>query len=671
MLFDDPALRQLKSAFSSEKVRKEGFVKATDRGFGFLEVEKDSFFITPDDMKKVMSGDRIVAYLEDDRNGKSHAVPEKLVTPYLDRFVARIDHIAGDKITVSVDNPAIKTKLRADDVRKDKSSKLKHGDWVICKLKKHALKDNCFFANLIEFVCDKDDPKTPWTVSLRRYDLPLVEPADAKFNFLEENLEREDLRELPFVTIDSAHTEDMDDALYIEKNGDTFTLYTAIADPTGYVSEDSELNELASKRSFSIYLPGRDIPMLPRVLSQDLCSLRANEDRPALVGIMTVKADGELVTEKTRFTLATIKSHGKLIYNDVSDYLEGIEEASFKPDDVTKAQLEILVEFTKVRDHYRSTHAATFKNRPDYEFILKDNGALDHIEVNHRRIANQIVEECMIVSNVAAGSYLSENLKSGIFNIHRGFDMKKRRDIVELLNKENCPFEEDKLDTLSEYNRIRRFALDNNNDYLDSRIRKLQEFSEMGIAPGPHYALGVENYATWTSPIRKYGDMVNHRLIKSVIASTVSPKLPDETLLKIMNESKRTNRMAERDVRDWLYVEFLEPEIEKKTAFTGVIFDISRGGIKVLLEENGAMVFMPYSMMCTDNESLTLVSDSGCVLVKNECVYRLGDKMKVKVVEVNKATRSIIAAPVESVGGLMLPDPYAPKVQTKTPGKRR
>lgn len=86
-------------------------------------------------MKKVMSGDRIVAYLEDDRNGKSHAVPEKLVTPYLDRFVARIDHIAGDKITVSVDNPAIKTKLRADDVRKDKSSKLKHGDWVICKLK--------------------------------------------------------------------------------------------------------------------------------------------------------------------------------------------------------------------------------------------------------------------------------------------------------------------------------------------------------------------------------------------------------------------------------------------------------------------------------------------------------------------------------------------------------
>lgn len=671
MLFDDPALRQLKNAFSSEKVRKEGFVKATDRGFGFLEVEKDSFFIAPDDMKKVINGDRIVAVIEEDKNGKSHAVPEKLVTPFLDRFVARIDHIAGDKITVSVDHPSVKNRIKADDVRTDKSAKLSVGDWVICRLKKHALKDSCFYANLVEYVCPKDDPKTPWTVSLRRYDLPLVEPADEEFSFLESSLDREDLRDLPFVTIDSAHTEDMDDALYIQKNDEGYTLYTAIADPTGYVSEDSPLNEIASKRSFSIYLPGRDIPMLPRILSQDLCSLRACEDRPALVGIMTVKADGQLVKEKTRFTLATIRSHGKLVYNDVSDYLEGKEGAAFTPDETTKEQLEILVEFTKVRDSYRATHAAAFKNRPDYEFILKDNGALDHIEVNHRRIANQIVEECMIVSNVAAGSYLAEKLNSGIFNIHRGFDMKKRRDIVELLTKENCPFDEDRLDTLEEYNRVRRFAVESGNDYLDSRIRKLQEFSEMGIAPGPHYALGVENYATWTSPIRKYGDMVNHRLIKSLVANTVSPKIPDEDLLKIMNEARRTNRMAERDVRDWLYVEFLEPEIEKKTAFTGYIFDVSRGGIKVLLEENGAMVFMPFSMMSPDSESLVLSSDTGSILVKGESVLRLGDSLKVKIVEVNKTTRSIIAAPVEGIGGLMLPDPYAPKVQVKKGGRRR
>ena len=176
------------------------------------------------------------------------------------------------------------------------------------------------------------------------------------------------------------------------------------------------------------------------------------------------------------------------------------------------------------------------------------------------------------------------------FNIHCGFDMQKKKDIVELLEKEKCPFDEDKLDTIEEYNKVRRFAVDNNNDYLDSRIRKLQEYSEISITPGPHYALGVENYATWTSPIRKYGDMVNHRLIKSLIANTVKPTLPDEDLLKEMNDARRTNRMAERDVRDWLYVEFLEPEIEKKTVFNGEIFDISRGGLKVILTENLSLI---------------------------------------------------------------------------------
>lgn len=304
--------------------------------------------------------------------------------------------------------------------------------------------------------------------------------------------------------------------------------------------------------------------MLPRILSQNLCSLRADEARPALVGIMTITKDGELLKDRTVFKLAKIQSHGKLIYNEISDYLEGVAGAKFTPSEEIKPILSLLVEFTKVRDHYRSTHAASFKNRPDYEFVLKDNGALDHIEVNHRRIANQIVEEAMIVSNVAAGDFLAEKLNSGIFNIHCGFDMQKKKDIVELLEKEKCPFDEDKLDTIEEYNKVRRFAVDNNNDYLDSRIRKLQEYSEISITPGSHYALGVENYATWTSPIRKYGDMVNHRLIKSLIANTVKPTLPDEDLLKEMNDARRTNRMAERDVRDWLYVEFLEPEIEKR-----------------------------------------------------------------------------------------------------------
>lgn len=670
MLFDDPALRQLKNTFDCEKVKKEGFVKATDRGFGFLEVERESFFITPNDMKNVVNGDRISAVIETDGQGKSHAIPEKLIEPYLNRFVAKVLFIAG-KSYVIPDHPCINIKIAVDDNRPNKKIVLNNGDWVVCNLKSHALNRHVFKASIDELICKKDDPKAPWTVSLRKYDLPLQEPADEDFKFLEEGITHEDLSNIPFVTIDSEHTEDMDDALYIEKDSEGYKLFVAIADPTGYIDQNSDLNTVAANRAFSIYLPGRDIPMLPRILTQNLCSLRANESRYALVGIISVDLSGEIKLDKTEFKLATIKSHGKLVYNQISDYLEGVENPVFTPSDKIKPILELLVEFTKLRDNYRATHAATFKNRPDYEFVLKDNGALDHIQINHRRIANQIVEESMIVSNIAAGNFLAAKLNSGIYNIHRGFDMLKKRDIVELLKKENCPFDEDKLDTIEEYNDIRRFAISHDDDYLDSRIRRLQEYSEIGIEPGPHYALGVQNYATWTSPIRKYGDMVNHRLIKSLIVNTEKAVLPDDKLLKIMNDARRLNRMAERDVRDWLYVEFLEPEIEKKTPFNAVIFDISRGGFKALLDDNGAMIFVPFSFMSTSKELLTLSGDTGEMIVNGEVVYKLGDAIKVKIVEVNKATRSVIGAPVEPVGGLMLPDPYAPKMQKPKFNKRR
>ena len=668
MLFDDPALRQLKNTFEKEKVRKEGYIKTTDRAFGFLEVDRDSYFIAPNDMKNVVNGDKVVAIIEKDGD-KSKAIPEKLVEAYLTRFVAKVLFISG-KLFIIPDHPNINIKIAADDRRKDQSVKLNNGDWVICNLKAHALQKKEFRATLDELICKNDDPKTPWLVSLRKYDLPTHEPEDSEFEFKEKDLPREDMTAIPFVTIDSEHTEDMDDALYIEENEESYKLYVAIADPTGYIEQNTPENESASHRAFSIYLPGRDIPMLPRILSQNLCSLRENELRPALVGIMTVAKDGTLLAERTEFKLANIKSHGKLAYNKVSDFFEKVEGADYVPTDEIREILEKLIRFTECRDKYRATHAATFKNKPDYDFVLKEDGSLDHIEVNFRRIANRIVEESMIVANIAAGNFLAQKLNSGIFNLHKGFDMQKKKDLIELLKKENCPFNEEKLGELEEYNAIRRFAIENNNDYLDSRIRKLQEFSEISIKPGPHYALGVYNYATWTSPIRKYGDMVNHRLLKSMIEHKEQITMPDENLLKIMNEARRTNRMAERDVKDWLYVEFLEPEIEKKTRFEASIFEVSRGGFKAILEANGAMVFVPFSMMSDDKDALTLLGDTGEIYVNQNLVYRLGDKIALKVVEINKKTRSIIAAPCESVGGLMLPDPYAPK-KTKVMPKRK
>ena len=609
-------------------------------------------------MRSVMHGDRISAVIESDDKGKQQAVPEKVITPVLSRFVGRVK-LNKNKIQVIPDLPNVSLPIFTVDKRQDQSIALKNGDWVICNLVKHALKDGNFKAELIERITDAKDPKVPWTVVLRGLDLPLEPPSFHEFVNNEADLLREDLTAIPFVTIDSAKTKDMDDALYIEKNSDiSFKLYVAIADPTAYISEDSPLNKIAASRAFSIYLPGRDIPMLPRELSDDLCSLKENEERQALVGIIPILSDGTVDSLNTEFKLAKIKSHGKLVYNYVSDFLEKGSSDNFAPSDEIKDILNKLVEFTKLRDNYRSTHAASFKNRPDYDFVLTEDGALDHIEVNYRRIANQIVEEAMISANIAAGDILAAKFNSGVFNSHKGFDLSATNEILSLLESEGFKgADAQNLNDMQEFSAIRRYANEMESGYLDARIRKLQEYSQISITPAPHFALGVNNYATWTSPIRKYGDMVNHRLLKALILHSDHPTLPDDATLQTMNQARRINRMAERDVKDWLYVDYLESDIAKKTEFTGEIFDVVRGGLRVSLKENGAMIFIPASLIADIKSDVDFDGQNGIVFVSGKLAWRLSDEIKVRILAVNKETRSIVGAPTVGLPGVVLPNP--------------
>ena len=253
----------------------------------------------------------------------------------------------------------------------------------------------------------------------------------------------------------------------------------------------------------------------------------------------------------------------------------------------------------------------------------------------------------MIAANIACGDFLAKNLNTGIFNSHSGFVVEELEDVVELLKENGYQTTADELETIPGFCAARRYANSLESTYLDNMLRKYQEFSQMTISPQPHYALGVETYATWTSPIRKYGDMINHRLVKSVICTQEHPRMPDETLLSEMNLARRTNRMAERSVRDWLYADYLFPEIEKKTVFTAELFDVVRGGIRVCLQENGAFIFVPMSLFSAQRDDLEFDNSKGRIFYKGDVVYSLGDTMKVRIVDINKETRSIVGAPVE------------------------
>ncbi|WP_284603115.1 exoribonuclease II [Dickeya dadantii] len=641
MFQDNPLLAQLKQQLHSQTPRAEGIVKATDKGFGFLEADgQKSYFIPPPHMKKVMHGDRIIAALHTEKE-REIAEPETLVEPFLTRFVGRVQK-KDDRLSIVPDHPLLKDAIPCRPAREVEQD-FKEGDWAVAEMRRHPLKgDRGFFADLTHYITTGDDPLAPWWVTLSRHNLERIAPDADAAELDDGQLEREDLTGLDFVTIDSASTEDMDDALYVQDNGDgTLEMTVAIADPTAYVRADSELDAIARQRAFTNYLPGFNIPMLPRHLSDDICSLRPNERRPVLACRMTIAADGAL--SQIRFFAAWIESRAKLVYDEVSNWLE--QQGDWQPEsDNIADQICLLHRVCQARSAWRTTHALVFRDRPDYRFLLGEKGEVLDIVTEPRRIANRIVEEAMIAANVCAAQVLRDELGFGIYNVHNGFDPVSIEQAVAVLESNGIQADAQQLLTLDGFCVLRRELDAQPTQFLDSRIRRFQTFAEISTAPGPHFGLGLEAYATWTSPIRKYGDMVNHRLLKAIITHTPAEKPQDDVTLQLA-ERRRLNRMAERDVSDWLYARFLKDKAGTDARFTGEIMDVNRGGLRVRLLENGATAFIPASFIHAVRDELVCSQDTGIVTVKGEPVYRQSDTLTVMLTEVRLETRSIIAKP--------------------------
>ncbi|AXF75822.1 exoribonuclease II [Erwinia tracheiphila] len=641
MFQDNPLLAQLKEKLHSQTPRVEGVVKGTEKGFGFLEVDpQKSYFIPPPFMKKVMHGDRVVAVLQTDKD-REVADPETLVEPFLSRFVGRIQK-KDDRLSIVPDHPLLKDAIQC---RADRNLKhdFQNGDWAVAEMRRHPLKgDRTFYAELTAFVTKGDDHLAPWWVTLSRHNLEREAPEGVAVEMIDENLTREDLTALEFVTIDSASTEDMDDALYVEETADgELSLTIAIADPTAYVAAGSPLDDIAAQRAFTNYLPGFNIPMLPRQLSDDVCSLRPHQRRPVMACRVTVADDGSM--GEPHFFAAWIESKAKLVYDNVSDWLENSGEWQPETEFIAR-QIELLHRLCLSRVAWRQTHALVFKDRPDFRFLLGEKGEVLDIIAEHRRIANRIVEEAMIAANICAASVLRDQLGFGIYNIHPGFDAANAELAAAVLANHGVQADPLAIATLDGFRVLRRELDAQPTQFLDSRIRRFQSFAEIGTEPGPHFGLGLEAYATWTSPIRKYGDMINHRLLKSIVRGEKAERPQDDITIR-MSERRRLNRMAERDVGDWLYSRFLQSAAGTDQRFSAEIIDISRGGMRVRLTDNGAVAFVPAPFIHAVRDELVCSQENGTAQIKGEVAYRVTDIIDVTVAEVRIETRSIVARP--------------------------
>ncbi|EHS4949225.1 exoribonuclease II [Vibrio cholerae] len=657
MFQDNPLLAQLKQKIQENLPKKEGTIKASDKGFGFLEVDsKTSYFVPPPYMKKCMHGDKVVAFIRTE-NEREVAEPSELIEQSLTRFIGRVKLFKG-KLNVAPDHPQLKKlSLKAKTKKGLNEADFQEGDWVVAHLVRHPLKgDDGFFVQISHKITDANDKIAPWWVTLAENDLPNSEPAGIDDWQLKDDadLVREDLTALPFVTIDGESTKDMDDALYAQQlpNGD-FALTIAIADPTAYITPEDEMDKVARERGFTIYLPGRNIPMLPRDLADELCSLMENQVRPALCCSVTIRKDG-VIGDDIRFFAANIKSHARLVYDHVSDWLETGSSEQWQPSEEIAQVVRDLYAFSQARANWRETHAVVFPDRPDYRFELSADNDVVAIHADMRRTANRLVEESMITANICAGKTLQTTFGFGVFNTHAGFKAEKMADVVELMAVNGAPnADAETLATVEGFAALRRWLATQETSYLDNRIRKYQSYSEIGNQPLPHFAMGLDVYATWTSPIRKYGDMINHRLLKAHILGKAPVQTPDETVGEELALHRKHHKIAERNVADWLYARTLADEPAKETRFQAEIFDVNRPGMRVRLLENGAMAFIPGALILDNKERIECNGEDGTVLIDKEVVYKLGDVLEIVLTEVNQENRSLVGKPTQVFADLV------------------
>lgn len=649
MFQDNPLLAQLKKQIQETLSKKEGYIKATDRGFGFLETDnKESIFIPPVYMKNVMHGDRVIAVLRTEKE-REVAEPQELVEQSITRFIGRVKLIRN-RLHVIPDHPQLKEAIKARAAKGLNPETLKEGDWVVAELTRHPLagSNQPFFCEVNEKITDSNDKIAPWWVTLARHQLPNAEPAPQdSWAMLDEGIERQDLTDLPFITIDGESTKDMDDALYTVANDDgSYEITIAIADPTSYIAVGDKMDDEARERGFTIYLPGRNIPMLPRELSDELCSLIENEKRPVLCCRVSIDNTGVIQDDITFFG-AWIKSQGRLSYNNVSDFLENGHCDNWTPNAVIEQQIVALQGFAILRSDWRMANAVVFPDRPDYRFELSEDNDVVAIHTDLRRIANRMIEEAMITANICAGRALQEKFATGVFNVHSGFHQEKLDTAMEFITNAEAPFTKEEIVTLEGFSALRRWLNTLDSTYLDNRLRKFQAYSEVANTPAPHYAMGLDVYATWTSPIRKYGDMINHRLLKALITGNEPSQKPDDNVGDEIANHRRHHRMAERDVSDWLYVRLLKDAVKKETIFKAEIFDINRAGMRVRLLENGAAAFIPGSLIVDNKERIVCSGELGIISIDGVKEYQLGDTFDVKLAEVRAATRQLVAKPVQ------------------------
>ncbi len=618
-------------------------------GYGFLvpEAGGGDLFLSPRQMRTLMHDDRVVARIVGfDRRGRPEGALVEVLERNTTQLAGRFVREAGVSFVVPED-----PRLRNDVLIADTATGgARAGDMVVVKIIEYPDKRRQLVGRVDKVLGAQMAPGLEIEVAIHNHNLPAVfpEPALAAAAACGSKVKaqarrgRVDLRSEPLVTIDGADARDFDDAIYCRATGAGWKLWVAIADVAAYVKPGGALDEEAQIRGNSVYFPDRVIPMLPEALSNGLCSLRPDEDRLCMVCEMLVNKEGEV--SRSRFYEAVMRSKARLTYSEMAAIVVDRDPQLRHQRQALVPHLDELYRLYKTLFKARKRRGALELDSRETRISLDEEGKVERIEALERNDAHRLIEECMVAANGAAARFVLRHKLPCLYRVHDGAKADGLEALRVFLAGLSLTLAGGERPTPKHYrNLLTRTAGRPDAAVIQTMVlRSLAQavYSPVNIG---HFGLALEHYAHFTSPIRRYADLVLHRCIKRILKGKRSSPYPyqHEQLVSLGEHLSVTERRADdatREVISWLKCEYMQDKLGK--TYTGTITGVSAFGIFVQLDQLLVEGLVHVSMLGRDYFHF----DPKRQVLEGESTgqqFRYGDSLKVLVSRVKLDERKI------------------------------
>jgi len=619
-------------------------------GFGFLVPDHggDDMFLSPKEMAKVLHGDRVMVRPAGfDRKGRPEGKIVEVLERTNNRLVGRIIREQGMSIVVAEDkrvNQDILIPYHLDMDAKD-------GQVVMVELTMQPSETAKPMGKVVEILGNYADPGMEIEIALRKHNLPyefskeavaqaekyprLVQPADYKG--------RIDLRETALITIDGETARDFDDAVYCEPQGKGWRLVVAIADVSFYVKPGDALDKDAYDRGNSVYFPRRVIPMLPEALSNGLCSLNPDVERLCMVCDMQIDALG--VIKRYQFYPSVMRSKARMTYTKVYDMVSNPDGEVAKEYAWLMPHVQNLYGLFKVMLKAREKRGAIEFDSAETLMIFNDNGKIERIEPVIRNEAHRLIEECMLAANVCAADFLQSNEHTALYRVHEGPTPEKLEALRTFLGEFGFGVGGGDTPHAKDYgNLIARIKGRPDEQLLQTVLLRSMQQAVYSPDNVGHFGLAYEAYTHFTSPIRRYPDLLIHRAIKAVLKGEKYKAADWHTLGQHCSMTERRADDATRDVQAWLKCFYMQDRIGEE--FDGTVAGVTSFGLFVALDG----IYVEGLLHVTELGNDYFNYDKARHEMAGERTgvrYRLGDRLKVKIIRVDLETSRIDFALVD------------------------